>query len=97
MKKHVLNNQTYELIEDKEKSFDYDVLLTLWTDYFNSFDYIIGDWSYGKLRLKGFCNKKNKRYKKINDIKNKNKYLKEMCSYNCKFFILKKVETKPKK
>ena len=30
------------------------------TDYFDEFDYILGDWAYGKLRLKGFCNKKNK-------------------------------------
>ena len=51
-----------------------------------------GDWSYGKLRLKGFCDKNNKRYNKINDISLKEKYLKNQCAYHCNYFLIKKVK-----
>ena len=61
-------------------------------DYFENYDYIIGDWSYGKLRLKGFCNKINKICNKINDIKFKDDYIKNLCSYECKYFVLEKVK-----
>jgi len=61
-------------------------------DYFDNYDYIVGDWSYGKLRLKGFCDKKNKIFKEINDINNLDLYLKNLCSYDCKYFVIKKIE-----
>ena len=52
----------------------------------------IGDFAYGKLRLKGFCNKDNSKFNKINDINNKEKYLEKECAYKCKYFLLKKVK-----
>ena len=55
-------------------------------------DYILGDFAYGKLRLKGFCNKDNPKFNKINDINNKEKYLEKECAYKCKYFLLKKVK-----
>ena len=63
-----------------------------YTDYFNEFDYILGDYSYNKLRLKGFCEKNNKRFNKINDYNTKNRYLETLCAYKCKYFVLKKVK-----
>ena len=61
------------------------------SDYFDDYDYVVGDWSYGKIRLKGFCNKTNSIYKKINDFKLKDDYIKNSCSYDCKYFVLKKM------
>ena len=62
------------------------------TDSFEEYDYILGDWAYGKLRLKGFCNKKNKIFKKINNYENIKDYIKNDCAYECKYFVLQKVE-----
>ena len=90
MKKITINEMTYELIED-HNGFDSEEVLNRCTDYFNPYDYIIGDWSYGKLRLKGFCDKNNKHYKKSNDITRKEQYLKDYCAYGCKYFVLKKL------
>ena len=59
------------------------------TDYFDGYDYIFGDWSYGKLRLKGFM--EEKKSNKINNIKFIDDYIKKYCSYECKYFLLKKV------
>ena len=82
----------YKLIKDYKDAFDKDLFLEKYTSYFENFDYIVGDIAYSKLRLKGFNNKDNKFYNKINDYKNVEKYLKENCAYDCKYFILERVK-----
>ena len=62
----------------------------LYTDYFYDYDYILGDYAYNKLRLKGFNDKKNKNFNKINNIENYEKYIQEFRGYKSKHFLLKK-------
>jgi len=80
----------YELFKDEEKAFDLEEVNNLFTDYFLPYDYVLGDYAYGKLRLKGFYDQKNKKVNKINNFKDIDEYIKKYCSYNCKYFILKK-------
>lgn len=82
----------YNLIENYKDGFNLDDIKEKYTDYFEPYDYIIGDYSYGKLRLKGFCTKLNKICNKINDIKFKDDYIKNLCSYECRYYILEKVK-----
>ncbi len=90
MKTYEIENNNYELIKDYKNGFDYDAVKERYTEYFNDYDYILGDWSYGKLRLKGFCEKSNPKFKPINDIKKAEEYIKSNGAYDCKYFILKK-------
>ena len=90
MKKYTFNNIEYELVEDKDQIFDYDQVQEMITDYFVDFDYILGDMTYGKIRFKGFNDKNNKNFKKINDISGLKDYLKNYCAYEAKYFLLKK-------
>lgn len=85
-----LENNNYHLIKDYKGAFNLSDVDHLYTDYFESYDYIIGDWSYGKLRLKGFCNKENKNFKKINDYSKVEEYIEKNCAYDCRYFILEK-------
>ena len=57
MKKVVLDKVEYEVIEDNGDCFNELEMRDKFTDYFYDFDYILGDYAYGKLRLKGFCDK----------------------------------------
>lgn len=86
-----INNQKYMVLENYRDGYDEEEVVSKLTDYFDDFDYIIGDWSYGKLRLKGFCKKNNPRLSKINDYDLKDSYIKEECAYNCRYFVLEKV------
>lgn len=86
-----INNNRYKLIEEYKNAFDEAVVKEKMTDYFDDFDYIIGDWAYGKLRLKGFCNKDNNRYRPINDYLWKDSYLKDYCAPEAPYFILQKM------
>jgi uncharacterized protein YutD len=92
MKKITLENQEYEVIEEYKDGFDKEALEERYTSYFEGYDYILGDFSYGKLRLKGFCEKENKLFNKINDYANIKEYIKDSCAYECKYFILKKIK-----
>lgn len=92
MKKIIINELEYELLKDYKDGFEIDETKKKITEYFNEYDYIFGDWSYGKLRLKGFCDKGNILFKEINDINNLDKYLKNNCSFDCRYFVLKKVK-----
>lgn len=90
MKKIVINNLEYKLIKNYKDMFNMDELLTKWTDYFDDYDYILGDYSYDKLRLKGFCDKDNDKFKDINDYRLLDKYLSDYCNYNCGYYVIKK-------
>ena len=92
MKKYKINEKEYELIENYKDGFDLESITEKMTDFFDAYDYIVGDWAYGKLRLKGFCNKKNKIFKNINNHENIKDYIKNDCAYECKYFVLQKVE-----
>ena len=92
MKKVSLNELEYEIITDYRDAFDNDVVVEKCTDYFIEFDYIVGDWAYNKLRLKGFYDKSDPKCSKLNNIEKLDDYLKNNCAYGCKYFVLKKVK-----
>ena len=84
-------NYEYELIKNYKDGFDKEEFINKFTDYFYDYDYIVGDIAYGKLRLKGFYGEKSKKLNKINDYRNLDDYLKNNCAYDCKYFVLKKI------
>lgn len=78
------------LVVKGAENINNEELLSLATDYFKDFDYIVGDYAYSKLRLKGFNSKTNSNFKEYNDIDKVDDYLKNYCAYGCKYFILAK-------
>ena len=88
----ILDNNEYSLIKNNREGFDEKTITEKYTDYYEPFDYIFGDWAYGKLRLKGFYDSNNKNVTNINDIKFIDKYIEENCAYGCRYFLLKKME-----
>ena len=91
MKKVILENNEYTLIEDYKDAFDLEAITQRYTSYFEEYDYILGDWAYGKLRLKGFYSDGNKKAKNINNFKFASNYLENDCAVDCKYYILKKI------
>lgn len=83
----------YMVMKDYKNGFDLESLKEKYTDYFKNFDYIVGDWSYGKLRLKGFNSKTNPNFKSWNDIDKVEEYIKTQCPYECRYFILSKEQS----
>lgn len=89
-----VENNEYKLIQNYKDGFDEEMFKERYTSYFENYDYIVGDIAYSKLRLKGFNKKENKNVNKINNYKNVETYIKNNCAYDCKYFILEKIENK---
>ena len=85
-----LLNQEYQIIKNEKDGFVLEEIEKIITDYFTDYDYILGDWAYGKLRLKGFCKNNNPKFKELNDYQNIDNYLKNYCAFGCKYFIIEK-------
>lgn len=88
----IIDNKKYEVIKNYKDAFNTQDLEGKITEYYDNFDYILGDYAYGKVRLKGFNDKNNKHYKPLNDYKKIDEYIKTYCAYECKYFILKKIK-----
>ena len=89
MKHYEFNGCTYELISN-DNCFVFDNIKEYVTDYFKDFDYIFGDFSGDRVRLKGFYESSNKNVKKYNDIKYLDFYKKNFCNIGAKTFLLRK-------
>lgn len=94
MSEIIVNSLKYELVKEEHEGFDQEEFKNRLTEYFEPYTYIVGDWAYGKLRLKGFYDPKDKEVKPINNIHFVDKYIKENCAYGCRYFIVKKVDKK---
>lgn len=92
MKTITVNDKQYEVVDDKDKCLDVELLNQKVTDYFDDYDYIFGDYSAEALRLKGFNESTNKKVNKINDIKTLEDYIKNYCNIGAKTFLIKKVK-----
>lgn len=92
MEKIKINAQEYEVIKNERDAINVSELNELVTDYFDNFDYIVGDIAYNKTRLKGFNDKDNKYFKEINDIAKLDDYIKNNCAYGCKWFVIRKIK-----
>ena len=90
MEKINIEDKTYEIITNYKNGYNKDEFINKFTDYFNDFNYIVGDWAYGKLRLKGFYDKNNKNCKEYNNIENLDKYINENCAFDCSYFVAKR-------
>jgi uncharacterized protein YutD len=90
-KKININDINYEIIENYREAIDLDVLKEALTDYFYDYTYIVGDWSYNKLRLKGFYDSNDKRCNHYNNVLNVKYYVENNCAYGCKWFEIKKI------
>lgn len=90
MEKIMLDDIEYEIIKNYKNGYNKDELIKRYTDYFYDFDYVVGDWAYGKLRLKGFYNSKNKKCKELNNFDNLDDYIKNNCAFDCSYFVAKR-------
>ena len=71
----VIDDKKYEVMENVKDALNIEDLEGKITEYYDGFDYILGDYAYGKVRLKGFNDKDNKYFKAINDISKVKEYI----------------------
>ena len=86
-----IHNRKYQVLNNYKDAINIEELEEI-TEYFDDFDYIVGDIAYGKLRLKGFNSKTNKNFKELNDVDKVNDYIKNNCAYGCRWFMISEIK-----
>jgi uncharacterized protein YutD len=86
-----INNIAYEIVKDYRDGFNEEVFRTRYSDILTRYDYVVGDWGYGQLRLRGFFDDQNQKATFDTKISTLTEYLYEYCNFGCAHFVLKKV------
>jgi len=93
-----ITGKTYEVITDHKNGWNPEAFKDRYSDVLDRYDYIIGDWGYNQLRLKGFFRDNHSKVTKDTTISSMVDYINEYCNFGCAYFVVEKVkEQKPEK
>ncbi|BBW97414.1 MULTISPECIES: YutD family protein [Geobacillus] len=87
-----INNHCYELVENVKNAFNEEAFRARYADILAKYDYIVGDWGYNQLRLRGFFDDHNQKATHDTKISTLSEYLYEYCNFGCAYFVLRKVK-----
>lgn len=86
-----VNQLNYEIIEEFREGFNEEAFRERYSEILNKYDYIVGDWGYGQLRLRGFFDDQNQKATFDTKISTLKEYLYEYCNFGCAYFVLKRI------
>lgn len=82
---------SYELITNFKEGYQQEVAEERYSDVLKKYDYVVGDWGYDQLRLKGFYNDAHGKATFDTKISTLEDYLYEYCNFGCSYFVLQKI------
>ncbi len=85
-----MNGKQYELLENVKEGFQEDAFKDRYSEVLKKYDFIVGDWGYNQLRLKGFYRTDHTKASYDTSIALLEDYLYEYCNFGCAYFVLKK-------
>lgn len=87
----------YRLVADHKAGFQADALAAVYVELLAKYDYIVGDWGFDQLRLRGFYAEGHRHANRDQYISTLADYLYEFCNFGCAYFVLEKLpdETAP--
>lgn len=90
-----IGGNTYQLIQENRSGWNLEAFRDRYSDVLDRYDFIVGDWGYNQLRLKGFFRENNTKGVKEANISNLQDYLNEYCNFGCAYFVVEKQNPKP--
>ncbi len=90
-----IDQWNYEIVIDYREGFQEEAINNRYSEILGKYDYILGDWGYGQLRLKGFFEDTNHKASYDTKISTLQDYLYEYCNFGCAYFVIKKVGKAP--
>ncbi|MFE0441798.1 YutD family protein [Aerococcus sp. NPDC058936] len=83
-----INGQSFVLVDNYRDALDIEALADRYMDILDVYDFVVGDWSYEQLRLKGFFANDAKIGSLEQKIKHLPDYLLEYGSFGASYFVL---------
>jgi uncharacterized protein YutD len=87
-------NKSYEVVVDHKNGWKPDAFKERFSEVLERYDYIVGDWGYNQLRMRGFFKDNHPKATKESMIATFQDYLNEYCNFGCAYFIIEKVPSK---
>lgn len=91
-----VNGKSYELIQENRNGWDPEAFKQRYSDVLERYDYVIGDWGYNQLRLKGFYRDNHPKVNRDSSISGIMDYINEYCNFGCPYFVLQRVKDVPR-
>ncbi len=89
-----INGHGYEIVANEHDGFNLEEFAQRYSTILSKYDYLVGDWGFEQLRLKGFY-AEDRAGAKQNQIDAVQDYLYESCNFGCAYFILHNLDAKP--
>ncbi|MGC6770236.1 YutD family protein [Enterococcus sp. LJL128] len=93
----MIGDRQYVLVKDHRDAFDAEKIGERFSDILSRYDYIVGDWGYDQLRLKGFFSTTNRKASPDQRIDALEDYLYEFCNFGCAYFVIERVGERKEK
>ncbi|MBB3112905.1 uncharacterized protein YutD [Paenibacillus phyllosphaerae] len=85
-----IGGRTYELVYDHKNGWNPEAFRNRYSDVLDRYDYVIGDWGYNQLRLKGFFRDTHPKANSGSSFSSMSDYINEYCNFGCAYFVLLK-------
>jgi uncharacterized protein YutD len=87
----VLGRQ-FALTVEQHKGWNVDAFRERYSEVLDPYDYIVGDWGYSQLRLKGFYASGHRYARGMNQFETIADYIQEYCSVRCPYFVVHRLD-----
>ncbi|MHC5268277.1 YutD family protein [Enterococcus sp. LJL98] len=93
----MIGNRQYKLVANYREGFVLEKIGERYSEVLARYDYIVGDWGYEQLRLRGFFEASNRKAMPEQRIDALEDYLYEYCNFGCAYFVIQRVGGKREK
>lgn len=87
-----INLNTYKIIKNYREGFQKEAFINRYQDFFEKYDFIVGDWGHEQLRLRGFYHLGKRKVARDQQIDFFEDYINEYCNFGCAYFVIAKIE-----
>lgn len=92
-----IGEREYRIVKNHRDAFDPERLGERFSEVLARYDYIVGDWGYEQLRLRGFFDTSNRRAAPDQRIDTLEDYLYEYCNFGCAYFVIERTGERKEK
>lgn len=91
-----IGGKSYEIVHENRNGWNPEAFRDRYSEVLERYDFIVGDWGYSQLRLKGFFRDNHQKATKESTFSGMPDYINEYCNFGCAYFILEKTQSTKK-
>jgi uncharacterized protein YutD len=88
-----IGGKSYEIVQENRNGWNPEAFRDRYSEVLERYDFIVGDWGYSQLRLKGFFRDNHQKATKESNLSGMPDYINEYCNFGCAYFILEKTQS----